>query len=68
MDLSLCEFIAAIKKDPTAKIENLSIREFYALKAHILVCQICSETVDEIVAKADEMPHVTDGWDITRYN
>jgi len=65
MDLFFCQIIAAIEKDPLAKVD-LTIRRFYELQEHVKVCPTCTAITDAILEKYKDMPSGSD--DITRYN
>ena len=65
MGLSFCQIIAAIEKDPLAKVD-ISIRQFYELQAHVKVCPTCIAITDEILEKYKDVPSAHD--DPTRYN
>lgn len=53
---NLCEFIKKIHANPLAKIEGLSIREFYMLKDHLTTCQECDRLAEEIVERYKDVP------------
>ena len=69
MDISFCEYIQQIEKDPFKKIDNLTGRDLYALRDHIDVCTECSNIVDSILEKhKDVLPDPNNGWNKTKYN
>lgn len=69
MDLSFCDFIAEIQKDPFKKIENLSVGQFYKLQDHLKTCSTCDAIVEAIIEKHKDVPsNPNSGWDKTDYN
>ena len=69
MDQTPCEFIADIQKDPSRKIDNLTVRQFYALQDHLKTCSTCNTVVDEIIEKHKDVPSdPNSGWNKIDYN
>jgi hypothetical protein len=69
VDPSLCAFIEKIRQDPLQKISGLTISQFYALQEHVLECETCWKTINEIAGKYKDEPNNSDSeWDKTRYN
>ncbi len=47
----ICEFFERIEKDPSAIVNNMTVRDYLMAKAHIYECQKCSDSVDRVLAK-----------------
>lgn len=64
---NFCEFIKGIHTNPFKLVKNLTVREYYDLKAHVDVCDDCATLLDEIKTKYPDdrpNPNFNDG----RYN
>lgn len=69
MPLDFCNFIKEIQKDPTKKITDLTVGEFYQLQLHLVECQECSRLTDEILEEHKDHPtDLNSDWSKTQYN
>lgn len=68
MDLSPCQIIADIQKDPAKQVQ-LTIRQFNTIKEHVKTCVTCSDILDEIIEKYKDVPSDPNSdWDKSKYN
>jgi len=68
-DLSFCELIAGIQKDPLKKIEGLTVGQFYALQEHVKNCETCIRITDEILeANKNVSDDPNSEWNRMNYN
>jgi hypothetical protein len=65
---NFCEFIRKIHADPLAKIEGLSIRDFYALQDHVNQCEECLRLVDEVNERYKDIGPGSSSWDQASLN
>lgn len=64
---NFCEFVKGIHDDPFKLIKNLTLREYYDLKAHVDVCDDCTTLLEDMHEKYKDYkpdPNLNDG----RYN
>ena len=64
---NFCEIIKKIYENPFAKVENLTVGNFYKLKEHVATCAECSRLTEELLEKHKDVPHESE-WDKTKYN
>jgi hypothetical protein len=68
-DLSFCEIVANIQKDPLKKVEGLTVRKFYALREHVKSCETCIRITDEILEAHKDVPDDPNSeWNRMKYN
>lgn len=68
-DSELCAIMKKIQEDPSKKVEGLTVGIFYALQAHLEVCDECSKIADEVLEKGKDRPKGPESdWDKTRLN
>jgi hypothetical protein len=60
-DGDYCRYFAQIEADPSAIAPQMTVREFMGAKEHVKVCDVCSNRVDRVLAKAppEEGPNVS---------
>ena len=68
MDQSFCQFIADICKDPSKIVTGVKVRELVALQEHVLVCDTCSDLIDQTITNNKVNPKPDTEWDKTKYN
>ena len=51
-DGDYCTYFRRIEENPTAMSPRMTVREFLGAKEHIKVCDVCSNRVDRVLAKA----------------
>jgi len=68
MEQGLCQFIADVCKDPSQIVTGLKVRELVALQEHVLVCDTCSDLIDQAIASKNADPKPDTEWDRTKYN
>ncbi len=49
---NFCDFFAAIEANPTAIVEEFTIRDYLNARMHIETCQKCKDSADRVLAKA----------------
>lgn len=65
---NFCEFIKKIHDSPFDLITDLTIKDYYAVAAHLKTCENCAILVTETIEKnKDKIPGVSP-WDQTRFN
>jgi predicted anti-sigma-YlaC factor YlaD len=68
-DSKWCDFINKIKQDPLQKVSGLTVGDYYELQAHLLECEECWATVNEVAAQYKNEPEDPDsGWYKAQYN
>jgi len=61
---NFCEFVKGIHADPFKLVKNLTLREYYALKDHIQMCNKCTQLLDDVNEKYRDYkpdPNFNDG-------
>lgn len=58
--MNYCKFVANIEKDPTAIINDLTIRDYLGLRNHVASCTKCQESMDRVLANEppDHIPPI----------
>jgi len=51
-DKDFCEYFKKIAEDPTAPAPPITVKDFLKARQHILVCQECSDLVDQVLEQA----------------
>lgn len=50
--MNYCDFIAAIEADPNKKITGLKVKDFLALRQHVILCIKCNQAVSRTLRRA----------------
>ena len=68
-DSELCDFIKAIQKDPSKKVEGLTIRKMKQLQEHLKVCEECLRITDEVLEAGKDTPKDPNSeWERSKFN
>jgi transcription elongation factor GreA-like protein len=68
-DSELCNFIKEIQKDPSKKLEGLTVKKIYQLQEHLKECQECIRITDDILeVNKDVKSDPNSEWERTKYN